>query len=175
MTEMQRKALVGGALGVVLVLLVVQFLVLPIFRQRDRLAADIRRSTERLQELTDLERTYLELRKENSLLARRLASRPGGFTLFAFLENLAGRVGLKEEIEFMRPSVKPLDDRHQEEQVEMRLKGISLQDLVPYLYRIETAPEQVRVRRMTIRPQQRQGSLLDVNLVLVTQKLSGSK
>jgi len=43
-----------------------------------------------------------------------------------------------------------------------------MKSLIPYLYHIETAPEQIRVKRLTMRPQQRNPSLLEVNLVLVT-------
>jgi general secretion pathway protein M len=100
-----------------------------------------------------------------------LRNRKQDFTLFAFLEGLAGRDGIKGQIEFMRPSVKSLGDMHQEEQVEMRLKAVSLDRLIPYLYHIEAAPEQVLIRRLTIRPQQRDKSQLEVNLVVVTRKL----
>ena len=72
----------------------------------------------------------------------------------------------------MRPSVKQLSDKHQEEQVEMRFKAVSLERLIPYLYHIETAAEQVRIRRLTIRPQQRNPAELEVSLLVVTRKLS---
>jgi len=48
---------------------------------------------------------------------------------------------------------------------------VSLERLIPYLYHIETAPEQVRIRRLTIRPQQRNPSELEVSLLVVTRKL----
>jgi hypothetical protein len=53
----------------------------------------------------------------------------------------------------------------------MRLNGVGMKSLIPYLYHIETAPERIRVKRLTMRPQQRNPALLEVNLVLVTRGL----
>jgi general secretion pathway protein M len=114
------------------------------------------------------------MKAESGRIESSLSQRSKDFTLFAFLEGLAGRDGIKGQIEFMRPSVKQLSDKHQEEQVEMRFKGVTLERLIPYLYHIETAPEQVRISRLTIRPQQRNPSQLEVSLVVVTRKVSGA-
>lgn len=171
MIRLNQRQLIWIAATVVVILAVSQWLIRPIFRRRAKLAANIQRSEKRLQELVRLEQLYQKLQGENTQVEKNLRNRKQDFTLFAFLEGLAGRDGVKGQIEFMRPSVKPLGDLHQEEQVEMRLKGVSLDRLIPYLYHIEAAPEQVRIRRLTIRPQQRDRSQLEVNLVVVTRKL----
>ena len=145
--------------GTILVLLAVSlWIVRPILGQRRKLAVKIEQSEKRLQELISLERLYQGMKAESGRIESNLSQRPNDFTLFAFLEGLAGRDGIKGQIEFMRPSVKQLSEKHQEEQVEMRFKSVSLERLIPYLYHIETAPEQVRIRRLTIRPQQRNPS-----------------
>ena len=162
-------------LGTILVLLAVSlWVVRPILGRRKKLAVKIEKSEKRLQELINLERLYQQMRSESARIESDLSQRPKDFTLFAFLEGLAGRDGIKGQIEFMRPSVKQLSDKHQEEQVEMRFKGVSLERLIPYLYHIETAPEQVRIRRLTIRPQPRNPSELEVSLLVVTRKLSAA-
>jgi general secretion pathway protein M len=159
------------AVSLVVVLALVQWLIRPILSRRQQMETSIQRTEQRLQELLDLEQTYRQVLAESAKVAKDLSERQQGFTLFAFLESLASRDGLKNQIEYMRPSVKTLSDAHQEEQVEMRLNGVTLAILVPYLYHIETAPEQVRINRLTIRPQQKNRSLLEVNLVVVTPAL----
>ena len=162
------------ALGSILVLLALSlWIVRPILGRRHNLAVKIEQSEKRFQELINLERMYKEMKAESGRIESNLSQRSRDFTLFAFLEGLAGRDGIKGQIEFMRPSVKQLGDKHQEDQVEMRFKGVTLERLIPYIYHIETAPEQVRIRRLTIRPQQRNPSQLEVSLVVVTRKLSG--
>ena len=172
MTRLNQRQLIWIAATVVVLLAASQWLIRPIFRQRAKLATNIQRSEKRLQELVRLEQLYRKMQVENTRVEKNLRNRKQDFTLFAFLEGLAGRDGIKGQIEFMRPSVKSLGEMHQEEQVEMRLKRVSLDRLIPYLYHIEAAPEQVRIRRLTIRPQQRDKSQLEVTLVVVTRKLS---
>jgi hypothetical protein len=124
-------------LGTILVLLAVSlWIVRPILGRRRKLAVKIEQSEKRLQELISLERLYQEMKAESGKIESNLSQRPNDFTLFAFLEGLAGRDGIKGQIEFM------------------------------------TAPEQVRIRRLTIRPQQRNPSELEVSLLVVTRKLS---
>jgi general secretion pathway protein M len=171
MIRLNQRQLIWIAATVVVILAVSQWLIRPIFRRRAKLAINIQRSEKRLQELVRLEQLYRKMQVENTRVEKNLRNRKQDFTLFAFLEGLAGRDGIKGQIEFMRPSVKSLGDMHQEEQVEMRLKAVSLDRLIPYLYHIEAAPEQVLIRRLTIRPQQRDKSQLEVNLVVVTRKL----
>jgi len=108
-------------LGTILVLLAVSlWIVRPILGRRRKLAVKIEQSEKRLQELISLERLYQEMKAESGKIESNLSQRPNDFTLFAFLEGLAGRDGIKGQIEFMRPSVKQLSEKHQEEQVEMR-------------------------------------------------------
>jgi general secretion pathway protein M len=174
MMRLTRNQLLA-ALGTILALLAVSlWIVSPILGQRRKLAVRIEQSEKRLQELISLERLYQEMKAESGRIESNLSQRSNDFTLFAFLEGLAGRDGIKGQIEFMRPSVKQLSDKHQEEQVEMRFKAVSLERLIPYLYHVETAPEQVRIRRLTIRPQQRNPSELEVSLLVVTRKLGGA-
>ena len=181
MMGLSQRQLIWVAAAVVLLLAVSQWLVRPIIRYKRAMTLGIQQSEKRLQNLNRLARTYSDMRAESTRHEQALRKRQRDFTLFAFLEGLASRDGLRSKIEFMRPSVKQLSDVHQEEQVEMRLKDVSLSSLVPYLYHVETAPERVRIKRITIRPRKRDPSLLEVNLVIVTQGLrkagsvSGSK
>jgi general secretion pathway protein M len=166
-----RRQVLTIAAGLVLILAAAQWVVAPMLRRGDRALQDLQRAEQRLQELLRLERSYRQVRTANARLERQLGQRRGDFNLFAFLERLADRDGLKQQIDFMRPSVKALNETHEETQVEMRLSGVSLERLIPYLYHIETAPEGVRIRRFTLRTRQRRHALLDVRLVVVTSGL----
>jgi len=169
--ELREKRLLLGVAGVVLVLALAGGAVHALVGGRERLELRIASDERRLQELVELELAYRQLTAENAGLKETLSKRRQDFTLFGFLEALANRDGLRSQIEFMRPSVKALNDTFQEEQVEMRLNGVSMKTLIPYLYHIETATERIRVKRLTMRPQQRNPALLEVNLVLVTRGL----
>ncbi len=168
MIRLERRQLIVIGAAVLVLLAVVQWLVRPVLNRRQKMAMSIQLTEQRLQELLNLEKTYRQALADNARVVKDLSERQKGFTLFAFMESLASRDGLKNQIEYMRPSVKSLSEVHQQEQVEMRLNGVTMASLVPYLYHIETAPEQVRINRLTIRPQQKNPSLLEVNMVVVT-------
>ena len=114
-----RTQLIWIAAGVMVILALSQWLIRPIIGKRKKLATSIQRSEERMQEMVRLEQLYRKMRAENARVEKDLRGRKRDFTLFAFLEGLAGRDGVKSQIEFMRPSVKQLGDMHQEEQVEV--------------------------------------------------------
>ena len=136
MIRLERRQLIMIAAGVAVVFALSQWLIRPILSRRQQMVKSIQRTEQRLQELIDLEQTYRQALADNARVAKDLSERKKGFTLFAFLESLASQDGLKGQIEYMRPSVKSLSDIHQEEQVEMRLNGVTLASLVPYLYHI---------------------------------------
>jgi hypothetical protein len=169
--QFRQKQHLLGAVGVVLFLGLVLGGVHALVGARERLELRIATDERRLQELLELEQAYRQFTAENAGLKDALSKRRQDFTLFGFLEALANGDGLRGQIEFMRPSVKALNETFQEEQVEMRLNGVGMKSLLAFLYHIETAAEQIRVKRLTMRPQQRNPALLEVNLVLVTRGL----
>ncbi len=161
-----RKLLLAVALIVVGGMAVYQWGIVPLQAKRARAGVKIERSREYLQELMVLGDRYERQNKTLERMGKAALKRPEKFTLFSFVESLAAKDGLRKHIVFMRPAQKTLSEERTEELVEMRLTGVDLEILVPYLFHIETAPEQVRVKRLTIRSKQRNQNLLDVDLVL---------
>jgi type II secretory pathway component PulM len=161
-----RKMLLAVALILVGGVAVLQWGIIPLKEKRERAEAALERSRDYLREITVLGDQYARQKKALERMGTVVLQRPERFTLFAFVESLAAREGLRKHIVFMRPAQRVLSEERTEELVEMRLTGVSLDVLVPYLFHIESAPEQVRVKRLTIRGQQREQNLLDVDLVL---------
>ena len=161
-----RNMLLAVALLVVGGLAVFQWAIVPLQEKRDRAEAQIEGARGYLRELTTLGNQYARQNTALEQMGKAALRRPETFTLFAFVESLAAKDGLRKHIVFMRPAQKILSPERTEELVEMRLTGVDLEILVPYLFHIETAPEQVRVKRLTIRSTQRDQNLLDVDLVL---------
>lgn len=166
LTSKTRNMLLGMALVVVGGLAVFQWGIVPLQEKRDRAEVRVQGARVHLRELMDLGDQYARQNTALEQMGKAALKRPEKFTLFAFVESLAARDGLRKHIVFMRPAQKALSPERTEELVEMRLTGVDLKILVPYLLHVETAPEQVRVKRLTIRSRQRDQNLLDVDLVL---------
>ena len=161
-----RQIIIGSVLIFVVILALFQWGIVPLQRQNEDVQAKIMRSRTYLQELSQLGQRYQQNKKSLERLGASVLKRPKGFTLFAFVESQATKDGLRKHIAFMRPSQKKLSEERTEELVEMRLTGIDLDILVPYLFHMESAPEEVFVKRLTIRSKERNQNLLDVDLVL---------
>ena len=95
--------------------------------------------------------------------------RMAGFTLFSFLDTLAGQVGLKDRIAYMKPSKTTLENTpYALSVVETKLQNITMKQLTSYLYRIETSDNLVRVKGLSISKTGRQAGTIDAVLMAET-------
>jgi general secretion pathway protein M len=134
-------------------------------RTLDRLVAMKERE---LHQMRTLQETYIAQKRLMEDISRSLAQRGPDFAIFSFLEDLAKKTGIKDNIKSMTPALTTPGELFRESSVEMRLEGIALQQLTRYLYDIEQAPQLLRVRRMHIKPRPANPDLLDVTFQVST-------
>jgi general secretion pathway protein M len=134
-------------------------------RTLDRLVAMKERE---LHQMRTLQETYIAQKRLMEDVSRSLAQRGEDFAIFSFLEDLANKTGIKDNIKSMTPALTTPGELFRESSVEMRLEGIALQQLTRYLYDIEQAPQLLRVRRMHIKPRPANPELLDVTFQVST-------
>jgi general secretion pathway protein M len=165
----RREQLLIIAGGVAVVLLLFYRLVLSPALERlhtlDRLVAVKERE---LHQMKTLQETYIGQKRLMEDVSRSLAQRGPDFAIFSFLEDLANKTGIKDNIKSMTPALTTPGELFRESSVEMRLEGIALQQLTRYLYDIEQAPQLLRVRRMHIKPRPANPDLLDVTFQVST-------
>ena len=92
----ERYALYLG-ITVVCGFLLIAFVVSPPIEKRKRLANILEAKTRSLQEIQALKTEYDALSGQALLTRRRFADREKNFTLFSFLDRLAGDTGLKNQ------------------------------------------------------------------------------
>jgi general secretion pathway protein M len=134
-------------------------------RMLDRLVAVKEREVHEMKALAE---TYVTQKRLMEDVNRSLSQRGQDFAIFSFLEDLANKTGIKNNIKEMRPAVTTPGELFRESSVEMRLEGITLQQLTRYLYDIERAPQLLRVRRMHVKPRPANPDLLDVTFQVST-------
>jgi general secretion pathway protein M len=131
--------------------IVMKLLVFPFMEKKERLEKSLQAKTKMLTEMLVLQSEYNDLKKNAELSKIRFAQRPPGFTLFSFLDRLAGEVGIKQNISYMKPSKSDQkDSQFKLSAVEMKIQGINMKQLTPYLYMIETSKNSVFIRRISI-------------------------
>ena len=78
--------------------------------------------------------------------------RQQNFSPFSRLEELAGQTGIRSKIQYMKPIVSTPSDAYEEESVEIKMEGITLEQFIQYLYQIENSPQFMKIKRLHIKP-----------------------
>jgi type II secretory pathway component PulM len=157
---------VCGALVLAAVLHLV--IISPSLKKRDDLDRSVTRARIQLEELRFLEREYDQILDETKKIQQRMHERSRDFALFSFLDQTANRLDLKNNLTSMKPSRRTLDQNLAEDLVEMRLEGISLKNLVTYLYEIEKTGAAVAIANIRIQPESRLGAGLNVSMLVTS-------
>lgn len=147
----REKYAVYAMSGAIFLFIVIQFIVFPSIDKRDRLRRELQLKTKTLREMIALKSDYAEIEKKNHASSARFAGRDKGFTLFSFLDKLTGEARIKEYVTYMKPSTTAeKNSLYKISQVEMKIQGLTLQQLTTYLYMVETSKNMVHVRRLSI-------------------------
>ena len=164
----REKYFVSVAASSVAIFLLLQFLIFPFFETRRRLQRSVSAKEEGLKEILRLSSEYLRHREGTQGVQEVLARRNKGFALFSFLEKSAGDAGVKAHIKYMKPSVSTGPGPYKESLVEMKLEAITLQQLISYLYGIESPDDAVSIKRLSIDENRRKSGSLDAILQVLT-------
>ncbi len=164
----REKYLVGIAICFIVVFFLFQFLISPFFEKRERLQRGVMAKEEGLREILSMSAEYQAYKGDSLGIQQLLAQRKKGFTLFAFLERAAGEAGVKEHIEYMKPSTSKGTGPYKESMVEMKLEAITLNQLTGYLYRIESPEDLIGIKRISIKQNKKEAGYLDAVLQAMT-------
>jgi general secretion pathway protein M len=162
----REKKIVAACVIVAAVIIVYFALISPALSKRIELERQIKQTRMQSVELKLLKRQYDQILKETEKINQKVKNRPRNFTLFSFLDQTASRLNLKNNLAAMKPSRRTLDKNLVEDMVEVRLEGISLENLVSYLYEIERTGAAVAISSIRIQPESRLGGGLNVQMLV---------
>ena len=167
--EKMAVTAVAVALGVFLLL---QIVVFPVFDRDDELRRQIKTKTQDLQQMRDLQAEYASLSRYSTNVEDGIKKRPGDFTLFSFIDKLAGSSGIKGNIAYMKPSSSNLkNSSYSLSTVEIKLNALTMEQLTAFLYGIEESANMVWIRRLSISKSDNNQSLLNSVLQVETFEL----
>jgi general secretion pathway protein M len=147
----REKVFVVGAVGIVLLLLFYLLVFEPLMAHSARLDRQLIATQQQLQEMYTLQQEY---RRHKTVLDRINAqlARQRNFSLFSRLEELARKTNTRSSIDYMRPIVSAPSEAYDEDSVEIKMDGVTLAQLVSYLYEIETSPQFMKIKRLYLKP-----------------------
>jgi len=166
----QRERYAVFATGfIILIFILGNFVISPYFSQMARMENTIQVQSKALEEMRVSKAQYNDLQKTIAQSKMRLTQREKGFTLFSFLDDLAGKVQIKGHIAYMKPSrISQKNGKYKLSRVEMKLQDITMNQLVPFLYMIETSHNGVYINRISISKTETVEGFINAVLQLVT-------
>jgi general secretion pathway protein M len=164
----ERLAIYGAVIAIV-VFIVLQFIVFPVLNSRTALRREIDDKRLNLNEIYQLKAEYDALTRTNQMADAQLKRRDRNFTLFSFLDNLAGKSGIKQNIVYMKPSTSNLKNSpYTLSIVEIKLQSLTMEQTLTFLHGIEMSGNQVWVKRMSLTRDEKKEGLLNSTIQVET-------
>jgi general secretion pathway protein M len=166
----REKILVYLAIILVVGVFGTQFVVFPFLAERDRLKANVRYKTNALKELYTLKSEFDIVQHKANTAKAKMAKRQRNFSLYSFLEKVASEAGLKSHVEKMQDnsSKKDKDSPYKVASVEMKLKDVTMEQLTPFLYKIEKSRNNLTIGKIVITEQKKNEGYINVSLKVMT-------
>ncbi len=167
----ERTAVTLAGIAVVL-FLVFQVLILPVVDKRSNLAKEIKSKNIALEMMQTLKAEHAALTQYNRGADAQLKKRPKDFTLFSFIDKLAGQSGIKNNIVYMKPSTSNLkNSAYSLSKVEMKINSLTMEQLTTFLHGVEGTTRMVWIKRMSISKGDKNNGLINAILQVETFQL----
>jgi len=142
---------VYAAAGLLGLFVLNQIVFLPLFEKSERLQRQVQVKTDALQKMRALKVEYEAIRKQAEVMKMRFAEREKGFSLFSFLDRLAGEANIKSHITYMKPSTTTKKEvPYKMSMVEMKLQAITIKQFTSYLHMIESSKNAVTLGMISL-------------------------
>lgn len=145
---MNRKLLLFSGGGIVLILLYLLIFIFPTLNRISVLKETLPKKEQEIKEMETLSGEYLGMKKEyasGETLSTEAES------IFSLVERIAKSKGLSENIFSIKPIPSSLKQEGSEEVgVEVKMKDLTLQNLVSYLFTLESPPYNLKIKEIQI-------------------------
>jgi general secretion pathway protein M len=167
----REKYIIYAAGCLVGLLILVHFVVTPFFESRKQMQRSLQTKKGELEEMRRLQAEHEAMQEKLQVSKIRFSNREKGFTLFSFLDQLAGQAGIKDRISSMKPSKTiQKNSNYKISRVEMNIDNITLEQLAKYLYSVETSKNMVMVKKVSISKKEKKQGLINVILQVETME-----
>ena len=171
LNKRERYAIMAG-IGVAVIFCAFQFVVEPLFNRTAQRKKTLQAKTVMLQQMRQWQAEYEALTQTANASKSNFSKRQKGFTLYSFLQQLAGTAGVKDRITYMKPTKKvQKNSPYKLSRVEMKLDAITLEQLTTYLYKVETSKNMVEIKKLVISKKDKKQALITAVMQVETFEL----
>jgi len=164
----RERWVLGGGVVIAVALLAYMFWISPTWERMTTLERLIPRKTEEIVAFEKEQAQYATLAARIESLEGRIKE---GGAPFSFLEAHAAKNQLRRQIAFIRPLAPEERPPYREVAAEVRMEGVRLGQIVPFLGAVERFP--YRIKRLSIKTRFADPSLLDVQFIVSSYEKMG--
>lgn len=157
----RERVFLGAATLAVGITIGYVFVIDPLWEMQARLRTRITTKEREVREVAVLGRTYETLRQE---VDRLRPPQSAAVSPFAVLEGLATNTFGRDKLTAINPAGRETYDGVEQETIELKLSGVSLQEVVALLYKMGTAGSTLRCTNLTIKKRYKDPYTFDVAL-----------
>jgi general secretion pathway protein M len=147
--EKQRK-LVASAAILVLIALIMEIAVFPLWEAKAKLTKGIQVNQKKLTEISKLDAEFASQEAAMAKIKKTMSARGADFTLFAYLEKKSSQANVRGRIKQMNSSKGIQSISLEESLIDMKLEKITIKQLTDFLYFVESPADLVRIKKITI-------------------------
>jgi len=171
----RERLLLVLAVGSVAIISLYSFVLDPLVSGREMLHKRIAAREKDLAEIQVQRGRYLDMLRQLEASQAVLVKTEPGFSLFAYLQNAVAQVVSREHIASMNPTDKNLSDEYQQQSVEIKLTGVSLDQLVSVMYRIEKGDVALHISRLQVKKRYNDPHSFDITATVSLLKPRGAQ
>lgn len=150
LSKREINVLICGA-AFILLFLVSEFVVFPFFDKRDNLERILAEKQIALEEMLLEQGRYQSLSNRFDTKKEALINREKQFSLFPFLDSQAEKSGVKENVAYMKPFTKLIENSaYKVASVKIKLSAVYLKELIDFVYLIETSRNAVTITSLSL-------------------------
>ena len=148
----QILALSAGLL--VLVAVLFTFVITPMLARAANLDRRLAVASRQLAELQALHGDYQRQKQIIDRIDAQLRRQQKNVAIFSHLEQVAGQIqtGIQDKIQSMNTVASPPNTVYKEDSVEVKMEGVTLEQIVEYLHRVERSPQVLKIKRLQVKP-----------------------
>jgi len=147
----RERLFLGGGGAVLVLFLLFKVAIDPVFKHSADLDRQIVTARHQLVELRTMQQEYQRQKNVVDTINNQLKKQQN-FAIFSRLEEFAGQTGIRNKILYMKPTVSTPSEVYNEESVEIKMEGVTLEQLVRYLHQVENSPQLLKIKRLEIKP-----------------------
>lgn len=166
LTQREKRVLIAAAATIVAVVLYLN--VEGVIENYSGLKHKIEGERLELRKISHLRDQYLQTRQQLQLVKASLDKRRKGFSVLSFIEDLANKENIRENISSVKPKKISLGEEFEETMVEIKMDDITLPKLVDFIFKIEASGHLLKVKRLRIKTRYDDRNLLHVTLQVTT-------